>query len=742
MRVKVSLQNPETNKKETHLLSVPKHLKYIIDLQAHIIDRLSLSTFLENNQHTISLFIDDCHLPKNEKIADLIKDEDIINIDLAPVKRQNPVSIDNLFSLGSENINNEAILDHHFVRLMQEVSLLRNLYSRAKIRKLDEGQEKRIVIEEPVGQPVKTIYKEKLIPQEKIQQKSQEPKKKIAQKKVIVESSSESESDPEVIVKKKTVQQAKPAATKQQLRGKKIVQEESSEERSSEEEVTPKAKSNKPVAPKMQEQAKHVAKPAPKKVTKTITMMAMEEESEGEEEKPVPIKEKKITTNLNIPTPAEAFNKKKEEWEKMPVSQWNAAKKSKDNKKSQQNQPSQVIQSEIKTVQIHPPKNAAAKAQNQNQAQTQPASSTQQKQQENQQQQQKPQKKNEAPKTSAYDEFVNKSKLLKESLGQTAPPAQHNKPAVPAFQQEKKPFVAPVTFPASTQKNNGIVPYDYEGQDEPFFKRPIYEPNLLTADLEEAKKAKEGGNFPGFVEIPVEKLNQKWAQDNALLLKQGDIIKYKCETLSVSGPVVSAWREGGIIKIQKNQIEIKRSDFIPSNVQEGDDDDDDVEGETEEDQLFVHNLRGVYVKKTCLNEEREKFIKDLAQGQNKKPDVLIDELAEKKRKLQEELQKKIEQSEEEAMKDVLDYKRSRIGKQINYYFSEKNYEKDKFIKAHVEKDPERYMPISLLLNFPKIRGMSTDPGMILESIKYILRTDPNCNYEIDETESRIKKKIL
>jgi len=52
------------------------------------------------------------------------------------------------------------------------------------------------------------------------------------------------------------------------------------------------------------------------------------------------------------------------------------------------------------------------------------------------------------------------------------------------------------------------------------------------------------------------------------------------------------------------------------------------------------------------------------------------------------------------------------------------------------------MPINLLLNFPKIRGMSSDLGMILESIKYILRTDPNCNYEIDEAETKIKKKIL
>jgi len=350
----------------------------------------------------------------------------------------------------------------------------------------------------------------------------------------------------------------------------------------------------------------------------------------------------------------------------MPVSQWNAAKKTKEPKNPQtpqtkphaqaqqpqksapqtQQQQQQrapaaphIIESEIRTVQIHPPKNVAAKAQ---------APSTQAKPQETQQQKQ-PQKKNEAPKMSAYEEFVNKSKLLKESLGQTAPPVK----------PQAKP--APVIFTAPQNRNNRAHD-DYEDgeYEEPYFKRPIYEPNVMTADLEEAKKVKEGGSFPGFIEIPVDKLNQKWAENSALLLKEGDIVKYKCETLSSMGPTISAWREGGVVKIQKNQIVIKRSDFVPSNIQEGD---DEIEEETEEDELFVHNIRSLYVKKASLNEEREKFLGGLTQEQKEKPG-LLEELAEKKRKLQEELQKKIEQSEEESMKDAMDYKRMRIGKQV------------------------------------------------------------------------------
>lgn len=52
------------------------------------------------------------------------------------------------------------------------------------------------------------------------------------------------------------------------------------------------------------------------------------------------------------------------------------------------------------------------------------------------------------------------------------------------------------------------------------------------------------------------------------------------------------------------------------------------------------------------------------------------------------------------------------------------------------------MQISLLLNFPKIRGMTQDLKMIMDSIKYVLSADPECSYEIDETNTKIRKRGL
>lgn len=78
MRVKISLYNPETQKTENHLVSIPKHLKYIVDLQVHIIDVLGLGTYLEKNHQSIYLAIDGYNLPKKEKILELIKDNDSI----------------------------------------------------------------------------------------------------------------------------------------------------------------------------------------------------------------------------------------------------------------------------------------------------------------------------------------------------------------------------------------------------------------------------------------------------------------------------------------------------------------------------------------------------------------------------------------------------------------------------------------------------------------------------------------
>jgi len=78
MRVKISLKSPETSKKENHLLSVPNNLKYILDLEVHLIAVLDLEQYLARNNLSISLSIDGFNLPKKEKIANLITEKDLI----------------------------------------------------------------------------------------------------------------------------------------------------------------------------------------------------------------------------------------------------------------------------------------------------------------------------------------------------------------------------------------------------------------------------------------------------------------------------------------------------------------------------------------------------------------------------------------------------------------------------------------------------------------------------------------
>ena len=75
MRVKISVQSPGSDQRENVLLSIPKHLKYIIDLQVHIVKKLNLS---DKHNQSIYLSVDGYHLPTNEKISDLIKEDDLI----------------------------------------------------------------------------------------------------------------------------------------------------------------------------------------------------------------------------------------------------------------------------------------------------------------------------------------------------------------------------------------------------------------------------------------------------------------------------------------------------------------------------------------------------------------------------------------------------------------------------------------------------------------------------------------
>ena len=58
-----------------------------------------------------------------------------------------------------------------------------------------------------------------------------------------------------------------------------------------------------------------------------------------------------------------------------------------------------------------------------------------------------------------------------------------------------------------------------------------------------------------------------------------------------------------------------------------------------------------------------------------------------------------------------------IKRQIEFYFSDSNFRKDKFLKAQAQLDANGYVPISVLLTFNRLKALTTDVSLIVEVMK-------------------------
>ncbi len=58
-----------------------------------------------------------------------------------------------------------------------------------------------------------------------------------------------------------------------------------------------------------------------------------------------------------------------------------------------------------------------------------------------------------------------------------------------------------------------------------------------------------------------------------------------------------------------------------------------------------------------------------------------------------------------------------IRKQVEFYFSDSNFRKDAFLKAATEADAEKFVPISTLLTFNKLKNLTTDADVVAEAMK-------------------------
>lgn len=57
-----------------------------------------------------------------------------------------------------------------------------------------------------------------------------------------------------------------------------------------------------------------------------------------------------------------------------------------------------------------------------------------------------------------------------------------------------------------------------------------------------------------------------------------------------------------------------------------------------------------------------------------------------------------------------------IIRQIEYYFSESNMRRDKYLKQKTDEDPEKWIPISVLLTFKRLQALTEDPKVVAESM--------------------------
>ena len=60
---------------------------------------------------------------------------------------------------------------------------------------------------------------------------------------------------------------------------------------------------------------------------------------------------------------------------------------------------------------------------------------------------------------------------------------------------------------------------------------------------------------------------------------------------------------------------------------------------------------------------------------------------------------------------------AKILKQVDFYFSDSNLPKYKFLKGLVDKDPEGWVEIAVISSFARMKSLSTDQAVIVAAIK-------------------------
>ncbi|CAK88527.1 unnamed protein product (macronuclear) [Paramecium tetraurelia] len=273
------------------------------------------------------------------------------------------------------------------------------------------------------------------------------------------------------------------------------------------------------------------------------------------------------------------------------------------------------------------------------------------------------------------------------------------------------------TFAKNAQKPTGL---QTSQQTKPNQKQnPIQQKQQQTSENQNKEKVAQQTSTPQttkkqteYIKLPVQTLN-----DDPTLIEKNDEILFKQTYLddvkfepSVSN-LISGKVEENSQSEKKLRIKTNKNETLQINY-----------SEIQELQINVATIQ---------SQARKAAIKVLSQD--------VDSKYEPQETQQQLLQSdsntaKITQSQQKEVIDPFG-----IGQQINYYYSDKNYSKDDFILQHSAQDPEKYMLMKLLLNFPKIKSKIKSEDELFDIIDFFLRKTKEdlVNFQIKKNDDNL-----
>ena len=200
-------------------------------------------------------------------------------------------------------------------------------------------------------------------------------------------------------------------------------------------------------------------------------------------------------------------------------------------------------------------------------------------------------------------------------------------------------------------------------------------------------------NENNFIQIPSDKLDdiQFLKENYPLLFKTGSLLKFKIQEMGEDGVCIGDYRIGKI------------------------------EDYSEENNSFLIHIESQLEgnKKLLMyeNEENELYI----QMKNFIEIWIYNDSSSVKNK----------ETNETNAQLIYDF----LKRQIEYYFSDLNYEKDSYLKS--QEDQNRFIDLDILMQFNKIKMMTKDKNILIKALKE--QTD---KIEFNEDYSKIRKKII